>query len=164
MLDPTTARATNPLSTITRKNRIGLLASSLIAILFVQAGLVPTKLSVFGTQFENWNNTSLITINLFVSIYYLLAFAVGGISDLMAYKMQIFVADTEDDKIYEELLQREADEELTEQDKILIYRHKTHRWIFRASNPIAYLRLLVEFLLPVVVALYALTVIVLYVT
>jgi hypothetical protein len=164
MLDPTTARVSDPLSLITRKNRIGLLSSSLVAILFVQAGLVPTKLSVFGTQFDNWNNTNLITVNLFVSAYYLLAFSISGISDLMVYKMQIFAADTENDRLYEELLQREADDELTEQDKILIYRHKTHRWIFKASNPIAFLRLVVEFLLPVVIGVYAIGVMFIYIS
>ena len=156
--DPTIARASDPLSTISHKSRIGLLISSLVGILFVQAGLVPTKLSVMGVQFEKWDNEGLITINIFVCIYYLLSFSVQSFSDYMIYRMKVFNADTEADKKYEEILQRQADDELTEQDEILLYRFEIHGWIFKASGQTAQLRRFVEFILPIIISLYSIIV------
>lgn len=161
--DPITARVDDPLSSITRKNRMGLLMSSLIAVLFVQAGLVPSKLALFGAEFENWDRVSLIAINLIVTVYFVLAFAISAISDYMSYRMRIFDADTEDDRIYEGLLQREADGKMTEQDKILMYRHTTHAWLFKASNPVAKVRTFVEFILPILIGSYAIALMIFFI-
>lgn len=155
MTDPITARVDDPLSTVTRKNRVGLLTSSLIAFLLVQVGLIPTEISIFGAKLENWSDVSLITINLIVSSYYLLSFTVSAFSDYLAYRMKIFASDTEDDRKYKEFLERKADGEQTEEDKILEFRHKTHSWIFQTSKPLASVRVFVEFILPIIIGAFA---------
>ena len=154
MNDPITARAIDPLSDVTRKNRLGLLTSSLIAFLLVKVGLIPTKVNVFGFDLDSWDEISLVTMNLIVTVYFLVSFAVSAFSDYLAYRMSIFDADTEDDRKYEEFLQRQADDESTEQDSILAFRHKTHSWIFKISKPLASVRVFVEFILPTLIGAY----------
>ena len=163
MPDPITARVDDPLSSVTRRNRVGLLTSSLIAVLFVQAGLVPSKLAFFGVEFKNWDDVSLVAINLTVSLYFVLSFSISAISDYMSYRMRIFDADTEDDRIHEGLLKREADGELTEQDNIRKYRLRTHEWIFKASFPVAKVRTFVEFILPIFIGTYAIGLMIVYI-
>lgn len=163
MTDPITARVEDPLSAVTRKNRVGLLTSSLIAFLLVQVGLIPTKINVFGADLDNWDDVGLVKMNLIVSAYFLLSFTVSAFSDYVAYRMKVFSADTEDDREYEEFLERQANDEATEQDAILEFRHKTHRWIFQASKPLASVRVLVEFIFPIVIGAYALRIMIGYV-
>lgn len=162
-IDPTTARVRDPLSQVTRSNRNLLLAFSLVGVLFVQVGLVPDTLSVFGNKFSNWEGDSLVSVNIVVCLFYFASFVVSSISDYFILKMQIFEADTIDDAAYEQLIQREADDELTEQDNILLYRHRTHRWIFGASNSVGRARLTIEFILPALFALYAVIIMTCYV-
>ena len=130
----------------------------------MQVGLVPEKLSFLGTDFRNWEDKSLIIVVICVNGFYLASFIVSAISDYFALKMRIFGADMMDDALYEQLLQREIDNELTEQDKILMYRLRSHAWIFKASNWVLGFRLIVEFILPVVFSLYSIIVMGLYVS
>ena len=163
-IDPTSARASDPLSEVTRSNRKWLLFSSLIGVLFVQVGLVPEKLSILGTEFRNWEDKSLIVVVMCVNGFYLASFVVSAVSDYFALSMKIFGADMIDDALYEQLLQREADDELTEQDKILMYRLRTHSWVFGASNWVLGIRLVIEFILPILFSVYSIIVMGIYVS
>jgi hypothetical protein len=162
-IDPTSARVADPLSEVTRANRKWLLFSSLLGVLFVQAGLVPTRLSLLGTEFKQWEDKNLILVLICVSAFYLVSFVVAAVSDYFSLRMKIFTADTDDDATYELLLQREADDELTEQDKILLFRLRTHAWIFNTSNWVSKLRLIVEFILPTIFSIYSITIMSIYV-
>jgi hypothetical protein len=157
-MDPTTARISDPLSPLTRKNRSWLLGISLLGVLFVQVGLIPETLSFFGTEFKQWDNTTLIVVAISVCIFYLISFIVSSMSDYYTYRMKIFSADTLDDQTYEELLHRWANDALTEQDKILLYRNRTNAWIYNSSNWLARARLTVELVLPIIFGIYSIVV------
>jgi len=154
-LDPQTERVRDPLSPVARKQRLSLLTSSLIAILFVDAGLVPAKLSIMGTEFNDWDQDSLIWILLCVTIYFAVCFLIYVSADYTAYRMRILAADTVADSEYEGLLARQANNTLSEQDKILLFRYDLHDRVFQLSKPLGRSRLIVEMLLPLAFSAYA---------
>ena len=160
--DATAARVSDYLSPVTRKERVWLLGTSLVAVLLTQAGLVPTEMTIFGAKFAHWDQNVLIVVLIFVVVYFLISFAVYAWSDFLLARVLTMRADTESDREYEKLLEREAREQLTEQDKILLYRYNLYSWVFKASNPTAKLRHLLDLGLPVGVAIYSITVMIIF--
>lgn len=77
----------DPLTPTTRKARRNLLVTSLIAVIIVFTGLIPTKITALGVEFTEVNQISLLIILGLVVMYFLMAFAIFGISDYRSWKL-----------------------------------------------------------------------------
>jgi hypothetical protein len=71
----------DPLSAVTRKERLYLLAISLIGIAMVRTGLVPSKIATFGIELDKPNRSALLFLLALVTIYFLGAFILYAASD-----------------------------------------------------------------------------------
>jgi len=76
----------DPLKAETRKARLYLLGVSLVGITIVQTGLVPQEITTLGLTFGEADRKSLLSILALVVVYFLVAFAVYGVSDFFAWR------------------------------------------------------------------------------
>ena len=82
----------DPLSEVTRKTRLYLLAVSLIGVAMVTTGLVPTKIATFGIELEQPNRSALLFLIALVNLYFLAAFIVYAVSDYLKRVAQVEAA------------------------------------------------------------------------
>jgi hypothetical protein len=82
----------DPLSEVTRKTRLYLLAVSLIGVAMVTTGLVPTKIATFGIELEQPNRSALLFLIALVNLYFLAAFIIYAVSDYMKRVAQVDAA------------------------------------------------------------------------
>ena len=75
----------DPLSEVTRKERRALLGVSLLGLALVKVPLVPTKLSALGVEFADLNQKTFVVLYSLVVVYFLLAFLIYGLTDLVAW-------------------------------------------------------------------------------
>lgn len=75
----------DPLSDVTRKERIYLLATSTLGIAIVTTGLVPSRISALGIQFEETNQRTLLLMIGIVVAYFLVAFIIYAVADFFAW-------------------------------------------------------------------------------
>jgi hypothetical protein len=78
-------KLTNPLSDVTRKERVYLLAMSAIGITIVFTGLIPTEITALGIKFAQADRKSLLLIFAFVVGYFLVAFGSYALSDYLEW-------------------------------------------------------------------------------
>jgi hypothetical protein len=76
----------DPLKEETRKARLYLLGVSIVGITIVKTGLVPQEITTLGIKFGDANRQSLLSILALVTLYFLAAFAIYGISDFFAWR------------------------------------------------------------------------------
>jgi hypothetical protein len=76
----------DPLSDVTRKERVYLLGISAISIAIVFTGLIPTEIRTFGIKFGEANRSSLLIILALVVAYFLVAFLSYALSDLAEWQ------------------------------------------------------------------------------
>lgn len=83
--EPTAAeiRVRDPLTPVTRKERLYLLAVSMIGIAMVRTGLVPSKIATFGIELDRPNRSALLFLLALVTIYFLVAFLIYAASDYL---------------------------------------------------------------------------------
>jgi hypothetical protein len=82
----------DPLSEVTRKTRLYLLAVSLIGVAMVTTGLVPTKIATFGIELEQPNRSALLVLIALVNLYFLAAFVIYAVSDFRKWRGQVEAA------------------------------------------------------------------------
>jgi hypothetical protein len=82
----------DPLSEVTRKTRLYLLAVSLIGVAMVRTGLVPTKIATFGIELEQPNRSALLFLIALVNLYFLAAFVLYAVSDYRKWRGQFEAA------------------------------------------------------------------------
>jgi hypothetical protein len=82
----------DPLSEVTRKTRLYLLAVSLIGVAMVRTGLVPTKIATFGIELEQPNRSALLFLIALVNLYFLAAFVIYALSDFRTWRDQMEAA------------------------------------------------------------------------
>jgi hypothetical protein len=75
----------DPLSDVTRKERLYLLAVSIIGIAIVKTGLIPTEITTLGVKFEEANQNTLLSILALVGLYFLAAFLIYAVADLYTW-------------------------------------------------------------------------------
>jgi hypothetical protein len=75
----------DPLSEVTRKERLYLLASSILGIIIVKTGLIPTRITTLGITFEKANQDSLVFVLGLVVLYFLVTFLVYAAGDFAAW-------------------------------------------------------------------------------
>ena len=89
---PTEVLVRDPLSAVTRKERLYLLAVSLIGIAMVRTGLVPSEIGTFGIVLDKPNRSALLFLLALVTIYFLAAFVIYAASDYIARREALAAA------------------------------------------------------------------------
>lgn len=75
----------DPLSEVTRKERVYLLGSSIAGIAIVKMELIPTRITTLGIEFDAVNQETFLFILGLVVLYFLAAFLVYAASDFLAW-------------------------------------------------------------------------------
>ena len=141
----------DPLSQVTRKERRFLLGVGMVGITLVKTGLVPSKISALGIEFTKTDQKSLLFIVALITAYFVVAFTIYAVSDFIAWRLVYRAA------LREVLAQREKsfDKRVKDQVDGRIPSMSRGRIIFILAKPIAYIRAVFEFLLPILVGIYA---------
>lgn len=84
-------RLRDALSDVTRKERRHLLGISLLGVVLKKTGLVPSKISGLGIEFQNTDQRALLFIVAFVILYFLFAFIIYAFSDFLAWRLAISI-------------------------------------------------------------------------
>lgn len=162
----------DPLSEVTRKERRALLGLAVLGVALVKVPLVPEKFSALGIDLTLQNQQNFLLLYAMVLVYFLAAFLLYGLADYTAWRRthvrkhhgyeqrQLQKLSTLPEKtldaLEEGVREREADL-LRERD--LVY------WGFASYHlalAIARLRAAFEFLFPIIFALYAIGVLLVY--
>ncbi len=92
----TDPRLGDPLSEVTRKERLYLLAASTVGITIISTGLVPTEIRTLGITFAQADQDSLLFMLALVVAYFLVAFIIYAASDFLAWRRRLRAATLED--------------------------------------------------------------------
>jgi hypothetical protein len=158
-LTPSQIRVRDPLSEVTRNERRFLLGASIIAITIVRTGLVPSRISALGIEFSQTDQKSLLLVLALVTSYFVVAFALYATSDFIAWRLAFLASIRE---LVEQERKRRV-EPATQSHRPRLeraegyYRRsvKGFRYVSIISGPTSFLRALFEFVLPLVVGVYA---------
>src|SRR5260221_1629280 len=88
----------DPLKDVTRKERKMLLGISVLAIVLVKTGLVPTKISALGVEFSETHQQALLLIVSLVDIYFLFAFVIYATTDFFVWRKALVKASRDEIK------------------------------------------------------------------
>lgn len=140
----------DPLSPIARAERRNLLLAATLAILIAHVNLVPTRISALGLTFAPPAQTSFLVITALVVGYLMFAFATYAVADLFVWRKRYYD--------YLAAVERES-KDWTLQDQI--EHDEIHAtlpsidWYYQWSPRVANVRMLFEFVLPLLVGAYA---------
>jgi len=153
-------RLRDALSDVTRKERHFLLGMSLLGIALIKTGLVPSKISGLGIEFQGTDQRALLVIVAFIILYFLVAFIIYATSDYLAWRIAInnlaiekAVSAYNDDLHGSYPQPGSIDEELNKFSSEL---HKKYHIYFKLVTPASIVRALFDFGLPIALGLYAL--------
>jgi hypothetical protein len=163
MAEPTPAQVAirDPLSEVTRNERRFLLGVSIIAIALVRTGLVPSKISALGIEFSQTDQKSLLFVLALVTSYFVAAFLLYAGSDFVAWRLAFRAAVNEwveqTKKRDEDRARRIALGQEDSRHPVEAYseRFARSRIISRIARPTSFLRATFDFLLPLIVGIYA---------
>lgn len=157
---PSEILLSDPLAKVTRAERKLLLGVSAFGIVVVKTGLVPSKIAALGIEFAETNRAALLKSVAAVICYFLAAFAIYATSDFLAWRFSIQFA-VRDWQKRRALLSEE--ERRAEDQAVDNYLRRDAVWsnLWRRLNqPVSALRAFFDFLLPVLVAAYAIALLV----
>lgn len=142
----------DPLSPISRAERRNLLLAATLAILVAHVNLVPTQISALGLAFAPPAQTAFLVITVFVVFYFIAAFAMYAVADLFVWRKRFYD--------YLAAVERES-KDWTLQDQIehdeIHANLPTIDWYYEWSPRVANVRMLFEFVLPLLVGAYAIS-------
>jgi hypothetical protein len=157
-------RLRDALSNVTRRERQFLLGISLLGIALIKAGLVPSKISGLGIEFQSANQEALLLIVAIVIIYFLVAFTIYAASDFLAWRIVISkqfiesaVSSYENNILGYFPQPGSPDENIQEFKRDL---QKKFRFYFKLIRPTSIFRALFDFGVPIAVGCYALLLII----
>ena len=155
------AQLQDTLSSVTRKERQFLLGISLLGIALVKTGLIPSKISGLGIELQSANPQALLSIVACVILYFLVAFIIYAASDYVAWKLSISsqVHEKELAEYYDELHGNYGPPTETPEAAMAEYRYKLRKKIltyFKMIKPISIIRAFFDLGLPILIAGYAL--------
>lgn len=166
LIDPIDRRpilTKDPLSEATRRERKALLGLSLLAIVIMKANLIPSELSAFGLTIDNVRREWLIISVAALVGYFLIAFMAYAFSDFLGWRMS-FWETVRERAIERAKLEREiaegADED--EPSEVLDECDRHQRALTEGAIPTSLIRALIDFILPIMVGVVALTVLILF--
>jgi len=79
-------RLKDALAPETRSARKALLAASFVGVAVAKVGIVPTKLSTLGLEFEKFHQKGFVLLIAILSVYFLASFFVYALSDFLGWK------------------------------------------------------------------------------
>jgi len=144
----------DPLSEVTRTERVYLLGTSVVGIAILKTGLIPTRITALGIEFERANQELFLLLLGLVVLYFLVAFVIYAASDFLAWweGYQAALAEISLSVTHEEMIERVAQRtEESEEGETLASLRRTRR----TGLAVATVRALLEYLLPVLVGAYA---------
>jgi hypothetical protein len=154
---PSEIRLRDPLSEVTRVERRNLLGVSAIGIVIARSGLVPSKITALGIEFGPSDQRAMLKMFAAIILYFLFAFVIYAISDLVAWRASFHQAVFEWQK-RRDLMKEERTVErrpIRVSDRVMI-RFLSRREIWsRATRPASLLRAIFDFAVPVLIAAYA---------
>jgi hypothetical protein len=164
----------DPLSELARKERRSLLVASTIGVIFVEGGLVPSKIAAFGIEFTHADQRTLLMVVGAVVLYQLVGFVIYASADFIRLRMayvDAFKPPLNDDeaktprKSISEILDEISDEEYPFAEFDRSQRAaRVESWskamdrnmtAIRLQPAVSNSRLAFEFILPIVVAVYS---------
>ncbi len=147
----------DPLSQVTRNERRFLLGVSMVGITLVKTGLVPSRISALGIEFTKTDQKSLLFIVALITAYFVVAFTIYAVSDFIAWRLVYRAA------LREAIAQ--SDKRIAQKRKELLDQFKEERLsmssmprgriIFILSKPVSLIRTVFEFVLPILIGIYA---------
>ncbi len=151
----------DPLSNVARKQRKGLMLSSVVGIVAITTGLIPKEISTFGIRFSESDQRTIELLNLSVVAYFMIAFLLYAGADFMRYRLGLLEAIISYEKSqHKELRESEyrpalsAWHESFEHKELKLYYDRT-RFFIVFARPIVLLRFVYDFILPVILGLIA---------
>jgi hypothetical protein len=156
---PAEIRLRDPLSETTRTERRNLLAISVIGLIIVKTGLVPSKISALGIDFSFTDQVLLFRALSAITGYFLLAFVIYAASDLGAWTHAIISATRE--RIREQQMQ-EIESDLRQRDIRRAVEHEIASRFGPAYSTLRFavisrIRALFDFLVPVLIGLWSMS-------
>lgn len=144
----------DPLSEITRKERRTLLAVSIIGISLIKAGLVPTKITALGIDFDKTNQKAFMLIFLSIVIYFFFAFLLYAAADFLAWKRAIWAF--RGLKVQDQLFDIELPDAVDETTNNELYRIAgVNPKLSCLVIPVSVVRLAFDFVIPVIIGVYS---------
>jgi hypothetical protein len=147
----------DPLSEVTRKERKVLLGLSMVSLFFSQAGILPSKISALGIELKTTDQNTILYLMSACLIYFIFAFFLYAMSDFMIWKKAItreylsqfrrIVIDE-----YSQGPDNPIDCDVESEAARLSKKNKVWETL---CKPVSIARALFEFLLPIIVGLYA---------
>jgi amino acid transporter len=140
----------DPLSPIARAERRNLLLAATVAILIAHVNLVPTRVTALGLEFAPPAQASFVVISALVVGYFVVAFATYAVADFFVWRKRYYD--------YLAAVEKES-QSWTLEDQIA--HDEIHAnlppidWYYLWSPRIANVRMLFEFVLPLLVGAYA---------
>ena len=139
---PADILASDPLRQVTRHEKQALLAVSAISLVVAESGLVPSRISALGVEFDPADQRVFLVALAGLVAYFLLAFAIYAAQDFSVWRLAFFRAVDEASR-----------SQPTASDEAI--RVRKHLWI-QAIRRLGIMRGSLEFIVPILVAVAAL--------
>jgi len=152
----------DPLTEVTRRERRNLLAISVLAMVIVHAGIIPTRLSALGVEFGRADQRRLLLILSLAVLYFLVAFVLYAFSDFLAWR--IGVLNTEAEQAHSGAaiirgMRKIGDAQYRRAAASRVFRGSWPRLLVRlGARPVPIVRAAFDFGLPVLAGVYALVI------
>jgi hypothetical protein len=147
---PSEIRLQDPLSDVTRAERKTLLGLSAVGLVIARSGLVPSRISALGIEFDRADQSALLGMLAAVVVYFLVAFVVYATSDFVAWRVAFRNAVLSSQREYE----AQSDDQRAAEDR-LRQRLRSGHWWAGASRSVSVTRALFEFLVPLIIGVFA---------
>jgi hypothetical protein len=146
----------DPLHEVTRKERRTLLGVSVLGFLVAKTGLIPTKISALGIEFDRTNQQTLLVAFAVVTAYFTVAFFTYALADFLAW-LKAIGEYQHGHYVEEEVAGRERARGMSEPSMMPVSAF-TIPWVGILSGRVSFIRMVFEFVIPVFVGLYTILV------
>lgn len=142
----------DPLREVTRKERRALLGVSTAAIAVAKTGLLPTEIVALGVKFSPTDRVGLVFVAALIVLYFMVAFIVYAAVDLLAWRWAYHIAQLRLLSEVETETARRSEERsvvgIRRQPEPVTRPRFTYR---RVAGPVAVIRAVFDFGLPIIV-------------
>lgn len=130
-----------------------LLGISALSLFIAKTKLVPSKISALGIDFEQADQQAFLQMMAFVVIYFVIAFILYGLTDFLSWRLSY----NESIKaVYKEVFDEILEKPKSINDSSTSYpKDWVSKWPNNLAMPASVARAMFEFLLPVLVGIYA---------
>lgn len=154
--DPHNVLLKDPLSKETRDERRNLLAVSAIGIIVATTGLIPSKITSLGIEFNPANQRALLWVTAAIVGYFWLAFLIYGVSDFVAWR--ITFRSTRDKYLDERAAQIANDVKAKRTPILKETAPQLLLFLLKVPRPVSWIRMFFEFIIPLLTGIVAIVV------